>query len=155
ARAVANGEVWTKLDDDDHYGENYLRDLVGAMEASGAAIVGKGTFFSYLESKNELYLTPEAPENGFSERYVHGGTILAKRHLVEGVDFPPVKRGTDTLFLQQCRLLGLRIYSSDRYNFAYMRYADSGHHTFDVGHSRFLKHSLLIGQGFDRSSIDV
>lgn len=155
ARAAAQGDVWTKFDDDDYYGAHYLRDAVLALEASEADVCGKGTFYSYLEDGDELYVTPEAPENSFSNRYVHGGTILARRTSTDGIDFPPVQRGTDTLFLQQCALLEKRIYSADRYNFAYIRYHRPGHHTFDVAHRRYLKNSRKIATGFRRDLIEI
>ena len=155
ARAVASGDVWTKFDDDDYYGPRYLEDLVLALESSRAAIVGKGTFYSYVEDRDGLYLTPQAPENQFSARYVHGGTITADRRAVEGIDFLPVRRGTDSLFLQQCKLADLRIYSADRYNFTYIRYKTPGHHTFDVANEDFLRTCRFVARGFDKSLIDA
>lgn len=155
ARVAARGDVWTKFDDDDYYGPRYLEDLVLALESSRAAVVGKGTFYSYVEGRDELYLTPQAPENQFSDRYVHGGTITADRRAVEAIDFLPVRRGTDSLFLQQCKLADLRIYSADRYNFAYIRYQDPGHHTFDVANQDFLRSCRFVSRGFDKSLIEV
>ena len=155
ARAVARGELWTKLDDDDHYGAAYLADQVAALRQSGAALVGKGTYFTYLEGEDALYLAPHAAENSFSERFIHGGTILADRRAVEEIDFLPVRRGTDSLFLQQCKLLGHRIYSSDRFNFAYMRYKAEGHHTYDVNDRELRRTYVFVRKGLDLATIDV
>jgi hypothetical protein len=155
ARAAASGELWAKMDDDDHYGPQYLVDQVAALEASGAAVVGKGTFYTYVRATRALYLTAEGPENGRTERYVQGGTILCDRQQVDGVDFPPVRRGTDTLFLQQCKLLGLQIHSTDRFNFAYVRYDEPGHHTFDVSTKHYLRKSELIGQPLELDSVEL
>lgn len=155
ARAVSRGEYWTKMDDDDHYAENYLSDLILTCKSKGANVCGKGTFFTYFQSQRSLFLSQEAAENEWSDQYIHGGTILARRRDVEGIDFPPVRQGTDTLFLRQCVSAGLRIYSADRYNFAYVRYAEPGHHTFDVSHKRLRRHSVLVGDNLDLSSVDV
>lgn len=155
ARYVARGDLWAKMDDDDYYGANYLRDAVVAMQEARAAVVGKGTYFRFVEQTGRLYLTSEAPENALSERFVHGGTIVADRMLTRHVDFLPVQRGTDTLFLQQCKLSGLLIYSADRFNFAYIRYTQPGHHTFDVGHEAYLKDSFEVAKSLDRGVIDA
>ncbi|OQX67682.1 MAG: hypothetical protein B6A08_14225 [Sorangiineae bacterium NIC37A_2] len=155
ARAVARGDLWAKMDDDDYYGAHYLRDAVLAMQESRAAVVGKGTYFRFVEQTGRLYLTSEAPENAPSERFVHGGTIVADRTRTHHIDFLPVKKGTDTLFLQQCKLAGLPIYSADRFNFAYIRYAQPGHHTFDVAHTAYLRHSLEVASSLDRGVIDA
>ena len=155
ARAAASGELWTKMDDDDHYGARYLADLVDVLLESGADVVGKGTFYTYVQTTRALYLTREGPEDARSERYLQGGTILADRASVDGIDFPPVRRGTDTLFLQQCKLLGLHIHSADRFNYAYVRYDDVGHHTFDVSTARYLKKSELLGESVDVELVDL
>lgn len=139
ARRLVDTELWAKLDDDDYYGPNYLPDLVEALVLSGAQVAGKGTYFTYLPSSRQLYLKTEQPAHAFSERFVHGGTILARTEAVKDIAFHPVVRGTDSLFLQECRLKGLSIYSSDPFNFAYVRYEAVGHHTFDVTTQEVLK----------------
>lgn len=155
ARAVARGELWTKLDDDDHYGPAYLADQVQALRRSDASVVGKGTYFTYVEGDDALYLASHVAENSFSDRFVHGGTILADRRAVEDIEFLPVRRGTDSLFLQQCKLLGHRIYSSDRFNFVYMRYQAEGHHTYDVTSRELSREHVFFQQGLDLAQIDL
>lgn len=155
ARVVAQGELWAKMDDDDYYGPNYLRDAVLSMREQQAGVVGKGAYYRFLEGTGRLYLTRETAENAISDRFVHGGTIVADRAKVAPIEFLPVVRGTDTLFLQQCKLLGIKIYSADRFNFAYVRYGQPGHHTFDVGNGAYLDLSELVAESFDKSVIDV
>lgn len=155
ARLVARGDLWAKMDDDDLYGANYLRDAVLTLREQDAAIVGKGTYYRFIEETQRLYLTSETGENAVSDRFVHGGTIVAHRTRLLAVDFLPVQRGTDTLFLQQSKLLGLKIYSGDRFNFCYVRYARPGHHTFDVGSAAYLKDSTLAAEFLDKSLIEV
>lgn len=147
ARSVALGELWTKLDDDDHYSPNYLTDLVEALLLSGASVLGKGSFFTYLDRTRELYLREQAVANAPSERFVHGGTILARAADTKHIAFRPVVRGTDSLFLQDCRIAGLAIYSADCLNFAYVRYQRAGHHTFDVAEDEALQNSHYVGAG--------
>ncbi len=155
ARAVASGELWAKLDDDDHYGANYLRDSVLALEHGEAAVTGKGTFFCYVQDQDTLYLNPQREENSYTDRFLHGGTIVADRLAVEGIEFQPVRHGTDSLFLQQCVLEGLKLYSGDRYNFAYIRYPSPTHHTYAVGLDSYLRSCRRVADGFPKSIIDA
>lgn len=155
ARAVASGEVWAKFDDDDHYGQNYLRDAMLALHHSEAAVTGKGTFFCYVKDQDKLYVNPQNPENSWVSRFVHGGTLVADRRAVESIDFQPVRQGTDSLFLQHCRLQGLRIFSGDRYNFAYIRYPAPGHHTYGVSNDKYLRSCRYVSDGFDASIVDI
>lgn len=153
ARSVARGELWTKMDDDDFYGVNYLRDQILTMEASGATVVGKGTFYTYLKDEQRLLINPMTPELAPSDRFLHGGTILADRKAVEGIAFQPVVQGTDSLFLQECKLTGQRIYSGDRFNFAYIRYPDASHHTHGITNAQYTKNCVFIADNFDESLI--
>lgn len=154
-RVMATGEVWTKMDDDDFYAPNYLRGLMLGMESSGADVVGKGTFFTYLEEEDQLLLNSLSPDNQRSDRFLHGGTICADRKKTEGIPFLPVVQGTDSLFLQHCKLAGLHIHSCDRFNFAYIRYAQSGHHTHSISSKAYAKNLKPVCQGLDKSIIVV
>lgn len=48
----ASGDYLAKMDDDDFYGDNYLLDALQAFKFSGADIVGKDSYFCYVESKD-------------------------------------------------------------------------------------------------------
>lgn len=154
ARSVLDTELWTKMDDDDHYGPNYLRDAVEALMLSGADVVGKGTYFVHLPSSRALFLRAESPALAPSDRFIHGGTILARTESTRDIKFQPVVRGTDSLFLQECKLNGLGIFSSDPFNFAYIRYEDPRHHTFDVSTESFVARATLVARDASASDAD-
>ena len=46
---TASGEYIAKMDDDDYYGERYLSDMMLAANFSDAEVLGKGTYFAYME----------------------------------------------------------------------------------------------------------
>ena len=52
----ASGDYIAKMDDDDYYGENYLLDMMLAANFSEAEILGKGTYFVHMKSKNVMGL---------------------------------------------------------------------------------------------------
>lgn len=154
ARSLVDTELWTKMDDDDHYGPRYLRDAVEALTLSGADVVGKGTYFVFSHPSRALFLRDETSPWTPSDRFVHGGTILARTEMTRDILFQPVVRGTDSLFLQECKLRGLSIYSSDPFNFAYVRYAEPGHHTFDVSTESVLARASRVLQECHASAVD-
>ncbi|MDQ1520734.1 MAG: hypothetical protein QOI55_1807, partial [Actinomycetota bacterium] len=56
ALTLADGEYFAKFDDDDHYGDDYLNDLMLPFDYSDAAIVGKRTTFMHLEGSDVTLL---------------------------------------------------------------------------------------------------
>lgn len=154
ARSLTATELWAKLDDDDYYGPNYLRDSVEALLLSEADVVGKGTYFLFSFESRGLYFRSETPAYARSDRFVHGGTIVARTESTRDITFHPVVRGTDSLFLQECKLKGLSIYSADPFNFAYIRYDTGGHHTFDVPTNQVLAKAQLIACPVDVAIVD-
>ena len=54
--AATDARFIAKFDDDDHYGAHYLHDALLVHRFIDAAIVGKKTFFAYLEGADETVL---------------------------------------------------------------------------------------------------
>lgn len=134
---VAGGDVLTKMDDDDLYGENYLRDLLHALRFSGADIVGKQAHYMHLARTNATILRNPEREHRWTT-FVAGPTITGKREVFLDTPFAHKNRGEDTTFLDTVAGSGGRIYSADRYNFTQMRSADTHEHTWDIGDSNLL-----------------
>lgn len=154
ALEIAEGEYFAKFDDDDHYGPNYLADLLLTFDYSGAAVAGKRTHYSYLESRDLTVLRYPGQEFRYV-KLVAGGTIVADRRATAGILFTPVQRGTDTLFLEDCRAAGLRIFSADRYNFVQQRHADPRRHTWAIEEKQYLARSEVVGPGLPRSRVFI
>lgn len=49
----ADGELLTKLDDDDHYGPDHVADLFLAWHSVGADLVAKGAWFGHVPERGE------------------------------------------------------------------------------------------------------
>jgi spore maturation protein CgeB len=129
--AHAEGELISKMDDDNLYGEHYLSDLLRAFDYSNAEMVGKGGHYTYFAHQDvTVYRLP-----GLEHRYTHlvqGGTITAKADLMRSMLFEPVNTGEDTRLVRRCQEEGIPIYSADRFNFVYMRNSDAAAHTWQA-----------------------
>ncbi|UQN28082.1 glycosyltransferase family protein [Brachybacterium kimchii] len=126
AVARADGDVLTKMDDDDLYGPWYLHDLLRALEFSGADLVGKHAHYMHLRGPDATLLRFPWMEHRFTDR-VMGPTITAPREMFTAHPFQDVSRGEDTGFLEDVSRAGGRIYSADRFNFTQVRTAGEAH----------------------------
>ena len=137
---AASGRFIARMDDDDHYGPRYLSDMMLAARFSDAEVTGKGTYFSYVASRDVTSLRSVSPEHA-DAIFVLGSTFLIKREVLERVPFQPVTRGEDTAFLRDAAAAGCRVYSADRFNFITVRRRDTSDHVWKVPDDRFLKSS--------------
>ncbi|NKX55360.1 glycosyltransferase family 2 protein [Arthrobacter mobilis] len=148
--AAASGELLAKMDDDDWYGRNHLRDLVQARRYSGADLVGSQVEFVYLE---DLDILTRRPAEG--ERYCHhvaGGTMLISRQdLADLGGWRPVHRAVDRCLLQAVEAAGGSIYRGHGQNYVMHRYGDApghGGHTWAPEMETFLQNSSEQWDGF-------
>lgn len=147
ALKVASGDYVAKIDDDDYYGANYLSDALLAFDyAPTAGLVGKKSFFAYVEDVDQTVLRFPNQSYKFC-RHVHGGTLIWDRHRLEGLEFERVQRGTDTRFLDEVCRRGIRIFSTDPFNFVHVRYADKTRHTWKIDDDEFVSKALKLGSG--------
>jgi glycosyltransferase involved in cell wall biosynthesis len=147
ALKVASGDYVAKIDDDDHYGANYLSDALLAFDyAPSAGVVGKKSFFAYVEANDQTVLRFPGQSYKFS-RHVHGGTLVWDRRKLDGVEFELVQRGTDTRFLDEVRRRGVKIFSTDPFNFVHVRYADKARHTWKINDEEFVSKAVKVGTG--------
>lgn len=143
---TSSGDIVSKMDDDDFYGEDYLSDLLNAKMFSSADVVGKATAYIHFESKNATILSYGASENRFGD-FVRGATLTADRALFLDVPFQNLNRSEDSTFLKSVRSDGGRIYGSDRFNFWIRRSAQSGHHTWSVNDSELFATGPVVSYG--------
>ncbi|MGO2608643.1 MAG: glycosyltransferase, partial [Brachybacterium tyrofermentans] len=133
----ADGEVLSKMDDDDLYGEHYLQDLLRAREFSAADVVGKHAHYMYLAGTDATLLRFPWMEHRFTDR-VMGPTITAGRDVFTAHPFADLSRGEDTAFLDSVVAASGRIYSADRFSFTQMRHGASGGHAWSVNDRELL-----------------
>tara|TARA_B100000925_G_scaffold84786_1_gene60635 strand:- start:4514 stop:8599 length:4086 start_codon:yes stop_codon:yes gene_type:complete len=141
---LSSGDFIGKFDDDDLYGPHYLSDQMLPFEYTNADIVGKLCSFMYHEKSNSTYLRFNNNRHKFSD-LVLGPTFLFKSAVAEKVKMQKLSRGEDTNFLKDCIKAGFKIYSTDPYNFVYMRKKVEGFHTWDATDDELLKNAKQMG----------
>jgi hypothetical protein len=143
-------DLVAKIDDDDYYGPNYLFDAALAFNYSSAGLVGKGTYFCYVESCEKMGLRFSGKHFRFTER-VHGGTLVWDRLKTGNQEFERVRQGTDTAFLRALNARSIPILSIDPFNFIHVRYANKGQHTWKVEDEEFLRNVKILKNSLDLS----
>ncbi|MCU1515508.1 MAG: hypothetical protein JWQ75_229 [Pseudarthrobacter sp.] len=148
--ALASGDYVTKMDDDDWYGRNHVKDLVHAAIYSGADLVGSQVEFVYLESLDITTRRPPAGEQ-YSD-HVAGGTMMLRRDTLNRLGgWRPVHRAVDRCLLQAVQAAGGLVYRTHGQNYLMHRHsaADThGGHTWNPEDSIFLQSVAEQWDGF-------
>ena len=140
-----------KMDDDDYYSPYYLSEAMKGFEVSGASVVGKSTVFIYY--LGQQYLTVFHENHEFAkaskveelfETYLLGATLVFRKDLFPHISFEPINVGEDTRFLEACLKNGILVYSTSKYNYVYIRYPRSIHHTSTFQEYKLLEQSRII-----------
>lgn len=142
---AADGELVTKVDDDDHYGRHHVTDLVVAWHTSGADLVGKGARFVHLPDRAETVdRTWTAPE--VCNVTPAGGTMLLSRGaLAAAGGWSHSSRHIDADLLDRIRSAGGLVYRTHGLEYVYVR-RGSGH-TFVTETDRLLTEGKRTYQG--------
>lgn len=148
----ASGDYVAKMDDDDCYGPDYLRDQVNALRYSGAEVVGKQASYLYLADTDELVLRKPWREHLWTD-LVLGATLTGRRETFVDHPFRELGRGEDTQFLRDVAAAGGRIYSADRFNYIQVRAAHG--HTWDVEASALKRNGIVESYGLNRDHVFV
>ena len=144
----ASGYYIAKMDDDDYYGENYLSDMMLAANFSEAEILGKGTYFVHMKSKDVMGLRVVGRQHEFTD-FVAGATLTARRDVLREIPFPDRTKGEDSNLLKEASKAGCRIYSADVYNFLALREVEHSKHTWTIEDSEFLKNCRSLRSGLE------
>jgi hypothetical protein len=150
---VAEGDVLSKMDDDNWHGEHYIGDLVDALAYTDADIVGKFACYTYLGARNVMALRFPEAEHRYND-LVQGGTITFRRSVLEKVTFPDLPRAVDTGFLRAAGEAGIKVYSADRFNFVSVREPDTAEHTWKISEDELLLRGVaqVFGRAFEHAA---
>lgn len=138
---AASGRYVAKMDDDNHYAEHYLKDLVRAFEYTDATVVGKWAHYAHLTSSGAVLLRFPEWEHRYV-RLVQGGTILVPTRVARDLLFEDLPRRVDTTFLDKVKRSGGLVYAADRFNFVSVRSPTTEGHTWPIS-----DRELLVRQG--------
>ena len=154
AAQEASGAYMARMDDDDHYGERYLSDMMLAAAFSDAEIVGKGTYFAHLEGPNKMALRKVRVDHQYTDM-VAGASLTVRREVLKRITFQHRNNGEDTAFLREAVQAGCRVYSADRFNYVMIRRVNPAQHTWKIEDAEVLKNcrDLQPGLNFGRAMI--
>jgi hypothetical protein len=135
-----NCEFIAKMDDDDYYGPEHLRDLLDAAIDTGAEVVGRAMNYIYLEP---LHVTLRKFGRGSMQTVEHysdwicGGTILAKRTSAQTAGwFGDGRSAVDQFLLSGVTNNGGKIWRTFGAGYIYRRGFTP--HTYVTNYSKYL-----------------
>ena len=144
--AMTDARFIAKFDDDDHYGDHYLHDALLVHRFVDAAIVGKKTFFAYLDGPDETIL--RFPGNEFvAANRVSGSTMVIDRSVFTDVRFASLNLGEDIDLCEQAIERGLLVFSADRFNYVAVRRRDPSSHSWTINLADYRIGSVPIAPG--------
>ncbi|MEH7502249.1 glycosyltransferase [Neobacillus drentensis] len=149
---LAKYDFVTKMDDDDYYGPDYLKEVYEALVQTKADVVGKSSFYIYFKKNNDLCLYNPNRESRWivnngpykSPYFLSGATLAFKKIIFDQVSFPEVNVGEDSGFQRLCYEGGLKMFSISKDHYAYLRYNDPQHHHSDARESLLKRRSRFI-----------
>jgi Glycosyl transferases group 1/DUF based on E. rectale Gene description (DUF3880) len=135
-----------KFDDDDQYGDYFLHDSLLVRQFVDAAIVGKKTFYAYLEATDETVLRFPGSEFTAANR-VSGSTMVIDRDVIGDVRFAAVNLGEDIDLCERALARGLVVFSADRFNYVAVRRRDPRSHSWTIGDVNYREGSVRVATG--------
>jgi len=141
-----SGNYWMKIDDDNIYLENFTADMMLPFMYAECAIVGKGSYFAYLESSDETILRFPGQDNRFVS-FCSGSALAVHKDVFIAHRFPDQSVGEDTVWMKSCLASGEQIYSPDIFNYSVVRRASKASHTWKADDNALRKGACLIGSG--------
>ena len=134
-----------KFDDDDYYSPYYLAEALHYFNSTNADIIGKGVSFIYFQKEKLLALRVLGKENDSTPNMLKGGTIMFRKKIYPKVKFPDiVGSGTDSRFVRMCMKAGLKFHTTSKYNYVYIRFANSKKHTFSRLNKKLITKSKKV-----------
>ena len=139
----SSGEYISKIDDDDYYGPEHLRDLLDTALDTGAEVVGRAMNYVYLEPLS-LSVRRFSP-NGIQQvelwsDWVCGGTILVKRADAKAAGwFGNGTTAVDKYLLSHVSANGGKIYRTFGAGYIYRRSFTA--HTYVTNYSKYLNNA--------------
>ena len=145
----ATHDIIAKFDDDDYYSPKYLSESIKAFKY--ADVIGKATTYVYFEASKTLAIRSPKRDNRYVYR-VEGPTLLFKKEVFNTVKFADKSLGEDIQFCKDCTKNGIKIYSSDIYNYIYIRHGQKDKHAWNISDEFYLKLCKVVGKTDDYKS---
>ncbi|HAG30482.1 MAG TPA: capsule biosynthesis protein [Alteromonas macleodii] len=154
AAEKANGEYIAKMDDDDFYFANYLKDMLIPFTFGDYGVVGKKELYMYLSGSDKLIKRFPGKKHQEAD-FVAGATLVFKADVFHKYKFKAVNRGEDSELLNRLKADGIRVYASDPFNFIVWR-GNVEAHTWDATDEYFLsgEQTEIVADHLSQSLVD-
>ncbi len=139
---LADGELITKVDDDDHYGPHHLTDLMLAYRVSGVDMVAKSSRFTYFTDHDFTIDRTWGAREAFDGTPAGGTIMITRSALTEIGGWSPSVRHVDTDLIARARAYAIPRYRTHSLGYVYVRRAS--------GHTWAANHDDLLAQGQHR-----
>ena len=141
----ADGQLITKVDDDDFYGPEHVWDLVVARMYSAAQVTGKALDFIRIESADITVFRPAYGAEKFAD-FVAGGTMLLSRADLDEIGgWRPMPKHIDRGLLDAFLEAGALVYRTTGLGYIYVRRGAG--HTAIVSDEHFLTKNAYSWSG--------
>ena len=141
----ADGELVSKVDDDDRYGADHLTDLMVAARSSGADLVAKSARFVHLADAGKTVDRTWAVTEAY-EVTPAGGTLLLSRGVLQAAGgWSTSPRHVDADLLTRVRSGGGITYRTHGLGYVYFR--RSRGHTWQADPGELLQHGEVLYDG--------
>lgn len=136
AISQAKYDFIANFDHDDYYGSQYLFDYLEAAQVTDAGLFGKKTHYVYIEEEHIIALMHPGFENCYVD-YVDGNSVFARKSIFDVVKY--IDNDTSDCQLSwDCQSKGIKIFSVNRFYFAYIRKNNINNHTWKIENDELL-----------------
>lgn len=137
----SSGQYLAKIDDDDIYGPEHLKDLLDVAITKSADVVGKAMNYVYLQALDVTVrrkpITEVSTYDHWSD-WVCGGTILVRRESAQSAGwFGEGRSAVDKFLLSGVKKNGGKIWRMPGLGYIYKRSLIS--HTYATNYSKYLR----------------
>lgn len=152
----AQGDFWSRIDDDDYYGPNYYNDAMINRKFYDFDICGKSQWMIYFEAFKGVFAHKKDWAAHSGNTAIAGGTFLIRKTKDGSLRFDDRVQGfADVDFIGRAVDAGnTRIISSDPFNFLQIRRMDRKSHTWTADTSQ-IKRSEQISEGINLARIGI
>ncbi|MDP9397393.1 MAG: glycosyltransferase family 2 protein, partial [Actinomycetota bacterium] len=150
---LADGDLLTKVDDDDHYGPSHLTDLVLARRTSGADLVSKSSRWTHFADEgvtiDRVRMAPEV----FDVTPAGATMLLPRDVLAEAGGWSASVRHVDTDLLARLHAIGAVRYQTHALEYIYV-WRSTGH-TWAADHAALLEQGGEVFEGLPPLLLDA
>jgi spore maturation protein CgeB len=139
----AKYDTLLKMDDDDYFGRDYLKDELVFFDFTDAGVIGKNAFYVYFDGSRKIALRYPGRENIYTGT-VAGSAMLFKREVYAKARFDDTLNVSEiAAFLNLAIKKGFKVYSTHRFNHAVVRRELQGH-TWREPEEEYMKKCELV-----------